>query len=129
MNQFEKQLQMGRDLVELNAQWFRKIAEFDGDNVRKYVEINQEFARRLPQVSDFESFMGLQREYGETLWNGTQEAFKARSELLREALEANSTSVRSLFSGQDEEAVQEEQKEEQVQEKEAPKAKASKKAA
>jgi len=133
MNQFEKQLQLGRNLVELNAEWFRKIAEFDGQNVRKFVEMNQEFAGKLPQVNDFESFIGLQREYGESLWNNTQEVFKARGELLREAVEANGESVRSLFSAQDETAVDQsaeaESVVEPVQEKEAPKAKASKKAA
>ena len=98
MNMIEKQMQMGRELMELNTEWFRKIAEFDGQNFQKYVDMNQEFAQRLPQVRDIQSFVDLQREYGETLWNSTQEAFSARNEMLREVMEANTEVVRGAFS-------------------------------
>ena len=98
MNPFERQMQLGRELMELNTQWFQKIAEFDASNFQKYVEYNQEMASRLPEVRDVQSFTELQREYGETLWNATQEAFKARGELLREAVEANGEAVKSAFN-------------------------------
>ena len=98
MNPFERQMQLGRELMELNAQWFQKIAEFDTANFQKYVEYNQEMASRLPEVRDVQSFTELQREYGETLWNATQEAFKARGELVREAVEANGEAVKSAFN-------------------------------
>ena len=98
MNPIEKQMQLGRELMELNAQWFQKIAEFDGQNVQKYVELNQTFAQRLPEVKDVQSFVDLQREYGETLWNGAQEAFTTRNEMLREAVEANTSAVKGAFT-------------------------------
>ncbi|MEQ8693564.1 MAG: phasin family protein [Pseudomonadales bacterium] len=98
MNPIEKQMELGRELMELNAQWFQKIAEFDGQNVQKYVELNQTFAQRLPEVKDVASFVELQREYGETLWNSTQEVVQARSEMVREAFEANTNAVKSAFA-------------------------------
>ena len=98
MNPIEKQFQMGRDLMELNTQWFQKIAEFDAANMQKYVEFNQSFAARLPEVRDMQGFADLQREYGETLWNNTQEAFQARAEMVREATEAATDVVRSAWS-------------------------------
>ncbi len=98
MNPIEKQMQLGRDLMELNAEWFRKLAEFDTQNFQKYVELNQEFAQKLPEVRDLQSFTELQREYGENLWNGTQAVLKDRAELVREAAAANGDVLKSAFS-------------------------------
>ncbi len=98
MNPFEKQLEVGRELMELNAQWFKKIAEFDVQNVQKYVELNQTFAQRLPEVKDVETFMGLQREYGETLWNGAQEVLRERGEMVREVATANAEVLKSAYA-------------------------------
>lgn len=98
MNPLEKQFEIGRELVELNTQWFKKIAEFDVQNVQKYVELNQSFAQRLPEVKDVESFVGLQREYGETLWNGAQEVMRARGELVREVASANGEVLKSVYA-------------------------------
>ena len=107
MNIIEKQIHLGRELMELNASWFRKIAEFDTDNVKKFVEFNQDFAGRLPEVKDVQSFVELQREYGERLWEGTQEAVKGRGELLKEAVEENGSTLRKVFSQEEaEEEVQ-----------------------
>jgi len=97
MNPIEKSLQFGRDLMEVNAQWLRKLAEFDGQSVRKYIEFNQEFGKKLPEVKDVQSFFELQRAYAEQLWNGTQETFKARGELVKEAVEANGAIWRRGF--------------------------------
>ena len=98
MNLFEKQAQVSRELMELNTQWFQKIAEFDTQNFQKYVETNQAFAQRLPEVRDVQTFVELQREYGETMWNSTTEVFKTRGELVREALAANGEVIKGAFN-------------------------------
>ncbi|NKC01712.1 MAG: hypothetical protein GKR90_24870 [Pseudomonadales bacterium] len=116
MNPFEKQIELGRELMELNTQWFQKITEFDATNLQKYVEMNQEFASRLPEVKDVQTFAELQREYGETLWSATQNAFQARGELLREAVEANGDVVKTAFNT---DAAPELKAEEKVEEKAA----------
>ena len=104
MNPIERQMQLGRELMELNAEWFRKIAEYDTQNVQKYVEMNQEFASKLPEIRDVQSFVELQREYGETMWSSTQEVLKTRGEMLREAFEANTTAMRDAFTPAEEPA-------------------------
>ncbi len=101
MNPFEKQVQLGRDLMELNSEWMRKISEFDTSNFQKYVELNQEFAQKLPEVRDIQSFVELQREYGETLWNSTQEVMQSRGDMVREAFEANSETIREAFAAEE----------------------------
>ncbi len=107
MNFFEKQMQLGREMLELNVEWFRKFAEYDVENVRKFVEFNQDFAGRLPEVRDVQSFVELQREYGERLWEGTQDVVKGRTEMLREAVEEGGATLRKAFSqDQAEEEVQ-----------------------
>jgi len=98
MNPIEKQMQLGRELLELNTQWMGKMAEFEGETFKKYVELNQSFAQRIPQISDVSSFVELQREYGETLWNGVQTVFTERNGLVREAFEANTQLVRDAWT-------------------------------
>lgn len=102
MNPFERQLQLGRELMEINAEWFRKIAEFDSENLNSYVQLNQEFAGKLPEVKDIQGFMELQREYGEKLWSGTQEALQARGELVQQAVDASGELLRKAFSPEEE---------------------------
>lgn len=97
MNVFEKSIQVGRDLMEVNVEWFRKLAEFDGQTVRKYIEFNQEFGKKLPEVKDPAAFFALQRSYAEQLWNGTQETVKARNDLVKEAFEANGSVLRRVL--------------------------------
>ena len=109
MNMIERQMRLGRDLMELNVEWFRKFAEYDVENVRKFVEFNQEFAGRLPEVRDVQSFVELQREYGQQLWNGTQEAFQGRVEMMREAAEHTGETFRAAWNTEEGEAVEEAQ--------------------
>ena len=106
MNPLEQQMKLARDLMELNAEWFRKLAEFDSKNLGNYVQFNQDFAGRLPEVKDVQSFVDLQREYGEQLWNNTQQAMQTRGELLRDAFNANTETVRKAFAPEAEEKPQ-----------------------
>ena len=39
MNPLERQLQLGRELFEINANAWRKLAEFDSETLRKYNRI------------------------------------------------------------------------------------------
>ena len=104
MNPFEQQMKLGRELMELNSEWFRKLAEFDSRNFNDYVQFNQDFAGKLPEVKDVQGFMELQREYGEQLWTNTQEAMQARGEMLRDAMTANGETLRKAFSPEEEKA-------------------------
>ena len=103
MNPFEQQMKLARDLMELNAEWFRKLAEFDSKNLGNYVQFNQDFASKLPEVKDIQGFVDLQREYGEQLWNNTQEVLQNRGELLREAFSAGNDTIRQAFAPEAEE--------------------------
>ena len=98
MNPFEQQMQLGRDLMELNAQWLRKIAEFDTENFNKYVQLNQDFAAKLPEIKDVQGYWDLQRDYGEKLWNDTQEVMKTRGEMLQQAASEGGEVVRKAFT-------------------------------
>lgn len=101
MNPFEKQIQLGRDLMELNSEWVRKLAEFDSSNVSNFIQFNQDFAGKLPEVKDVQGFIDLQREYGEQLWNGTQEVLKTRGEMLRDVMNENNETIRNAFSAEE----------------------------
>ncbi len=102
MDQLEKQLKLARDLMELNTEGFRKLADFDSNNFNSFVELNRDFVSKLPEVKDVEGFIGLQREYGEKLWNSTQDAVTARGELLREVFDDGNTRIRKAFRSESE---------------------------
>ncbi len=97
MNPLEKQLQIGRELFELNATAWRRMVELDADSFRTFVETHQSFFSRLPEVKDLPSLVTLQREYGETVWNGAQSAVQARGEIMRESLGKAGELVRGAF--------------------------------
>ncbi len=98
MNPIEQQLKLARDLMELNTEWFRKLAEFDSKNLSNYIQFNQDFAGKLPEVKNIQGFVELQREYGEQLWNNTQKALQTRGEMLRDAFNANNETIRKAFT-------------------------------
>ena len=109
MNPFEKQLQLGRELFELNAGAMRRMAELDADSFRAFVETNQSFFTRLPEVKDLPSLVALQREYGETVWNGAQSALKARGEIVRDSMGKAGELVRGAFDATVEPATAEQE--------------------
>ncbi|MEZ5560501.1 MAG: phasin family protein [Pseudomonadales bacterium] len=98
MNPIETAAKLGRDLFEINTETMRKIAELSADNFKRYVELNQDYFQKLPEVREISAFVELQREYGQTLWQGMQDDLKARGEILREAVEHSGSALRSVFS-------------------------------
>ena len=101
MNPIEKQAQLGRELFELNTEAVRKIVELSTENFRKYMELNQDYAQKLPEIRDISAFVELQRDYGQTLWEGVQEDLSARGTIVREAVEQTGGLIRSAFSSEE----------------------------
>ena len=107
MNVIETQMKVGRELVELNANTLRKLAELTGEEQKKLMDMGREFGERMQEVRDVAAFMELQREYAEQLWSGAEEGMKTRGEILREAAEHAGTTLRGAFEQNAEEEVQE----------------------
>jgi hypothetical protein len=101
MNPIEKQAQLVRELFELNTATVRKIAELSTENFKKYMELNQGYAQKLPEVRDVTSFVELQREYGQNLWEGLREDLSARGGIARDAVEQTGGLIRGVFSSED----------------------------
>ena len=101
MSRLEKGAQLGRELFDLNNSTWTKIVELGNENFKKYVELNQSFVAKLPEVSDISSFVELQRSYGQDLWEGVQSDLKTRGEIVREAVEQTGGLVRGVFSDDD----------------------------
>ncbi len=107
MSQMEKGLQLSRDLFELNSSTWTRITELSSENFRKYLELNQDFAGKLPEVRDVSTFVDMQREYGKNLWEGVQADWTARGEIVREAVEQTGSLVRGAFNSEEAADVQE----------------------
>ena len=108
MSVIENQMKLGRELFEINTHVLRRMTEITGEGVKQYFETNQDFAKRLTEVRDLSTFVELQREYGQTLYNGVTERLQTRGEVLKEAVERGGEAMRVAFSSEAEEAVAEE---------------------
>ncbi|MCR9279200.1 MAG: phasin family protein [Pseudomonadaceae bacterium] len=99
MSFIQRQIQLGRELFEINTSTLRRVVEQDAENLRRYFEMNSEFAKKVPEIREVSSFVELQREYGATMWEGVKEAAQERGQVLREAVEHTGTAVRGAWSG------------------------------
>ena len=104
MSFIQRQIQLGRELFEINTSTVRRMVEQDVENIRKYFELNTDFAKKLPEVREVYAFVELQREYGESVWEGVKEAAQHRGELLRESVEHAGSAVRGAWRGEEEAA-------------------------
>ena len=105
MSVLERQVNLGRELFEINTGTVRRLVELQTESIQKYFETNQEFASKLPEIKDVSSFVELQRDYGQAVWEGIQDSWKARGEVVREAVENAGSLVRDSFSTETEEAT------------------------
>lgn len=101
MNPIEKTTKLGRELFEINTESMRKIAELSAENFKRYMELNQDFLQKLPEIREFGAFVELQRDYGQSLWEGMQDDMKARGQILRDTVEQSGSAIRELFSGEE----------------------------
>ena len=93
-NGLENAGKLGRQLFDLNNETMVKFVDLSAENFKKYLELNQTYVAKLPEVNDVSSFVELQREYGQNLWEGMQADLRARGEIVREAVEQTGALVR-----------------------------------
>ena len=91
--------------VEKGAKLTRELFDLNNSTMVKFVELSSENFKKLPEVSDVSSFVELQRDYGQNLWEGMQADLRARGELVRDAVQQTGTIVRGTF-GEEESVVE-----------------------
>lgn len=101
MSFIQRQIQLGRELFEINTSTVRRIVEQDMENVRKFFELNSDFAKKIPEVREVSAIVELQREYGESVWEGVKEAAQHRGELLRESVQHAGSAMRGAWNGEE----------------------------
>ena len=100
MNIIEKQTDLGKSLYEINSSTIKEIAELQRDNVIKYFDTNREFAKRIPEITNFSDFLNLQKEYNETLWNNAKGAVEAQTGIVKEAFTGTRDAVKVAFTAE-----------------------------
>jgi hypothetical protein len=98
MNIIEKQAELGRTIFDINTNAMRAMAELTQENVQKYMETNQAFGQRLPEVTDVDTFASLQREYGEALAGHAREAVEEQTSIVKSAFENTRGALETAFS-------------------------------
>lgn len=97
MNPMERQMKLGTDLIELNADTLRKLAEIDTDAMSKVFNVNQEFVQGLSEIKDFSAWMDYLRQYSQSMMDSTQEVMKDRTEIVTQATESFGEIIRKAF--------------------------------
>lgn len=105
MSVIENQMKLGRELFEINTHVARRMTEITGEGFKQYFETNQEFLKRMAEIRDVSSFFEMQREYGQTLYNGMTERLQTRGEVLKDAVERSGEAVRSAFTASNDAAA------------------------
>ena len=98
MSVVQNQMNLGRELFEINSQVVRRMTEIAGEGIKQYFETNQEFAKRLTEVRDLNTFVELQQEYGKTLYSGASERMQTQGEVLKDAVERGGEALRGAYS-------------------------------
>ena len=102
MTILQKQADLGRTIFEINQNTVQELTRLGQENIKGYFELNSNFSKKLPEVSDITSFVELQREYSETLWNGVKEATRVQADVVKSAVEETGEAVRNVFATQSE---------------------------
>lgn len=97
MNIFERQAELGRTLFEINTNAIRSLVELQQQNFRKYLETNQTFGGKLPEISDVNGFIQLQRDYGEALVSNTRVAVEEQVNIVQDSVEKARTAFEEAF--------------------------------
>ncbi len=98
MNIIERQTNLGNSLFQINTSMVRELASKQLENVTRYFETNREFAGRIPEITSVTDYLGLQREYNETLWNSARSAVETQAGVIREALAGTRDAVATAFA-------------------------------
>ena len=100
MSVIEKQTALGRSIVDINTNIFKELVSLQRENIETYFATNQTFSEKLPEVTDISTFVALQREYGEALWNNAKTAVEAQNGIVRHAFEDTREAVQTAFSSE-----------------------------
>lgn len=101
----DRQVELGKNLFQINANTLRALAELGRDNVEKYFELNASYWEKLPEVDGLTGFVELQREYNESIWESMKESAQSQADLLKDALEESGDALKAAFTPDEEEEV------------------------
>jgi len=100
MSIIEKQTALGRSIADINSNILKELVSLQRENIETYFATNQTFGEKLPEVTDISTFVALQREYGEALWNNAKTAAETQNGIVRHAFEDARDAVKIAFSSE-----------------------------
>ena len=106
MNIIEKQTNLGKSLYEINTSTIKEIAELQRENISRYFNTNSAFAKRLPEITSISDFLGLQKEYNDTLWSNARGAVEAQTEIVKGAFSGTRDAVKVAFAAEETEVAE-----------------------
>ena len=87
MSVIEKSIELNKALFELNSSTFKKLAELDSESFQSYMDLNKTTSEKMMEIKSVAAWLEMQRGYSKSLWDASQSAFKAKSEICQQAYE------------------------------------------
>jgi len=98
MSIIERQGNLTKSLYEINSAALREYATLQQATFQKYVELNRSYFEKLPELREVASFVELQQEYGQSLWNGVQESARDQGEIVKGVFENTRDALKTAFN-------------------------------
>lgn len=106
MNMIERQMELQRQLIELQTDTWRKLFEQGSASSQRMWDLGSSFAQ-APAGGDFAAWGDAQRQLAESLWSGYQDDLRERGEIVRDAFTQASTLIRDAYAPAAEAPVEE----------------------
>jgi len=97
MSILKRQTTLGKSLYEINTNTVKELVSLQRDNVQQYFDVNKDFGSRISEIKGVTSFVNLQKEYNQTLWNNAKGAVVAQNEIVKGAFVETQDAVKLAF--------------------------------
>jgi isopenicillin N synthase-like dioxygenase len=100
-NPMDTAAKLGQQLFEIQNDTITNLTNMQQRNLENYFELTRNFTTKLPEATDPQKMMELQREMTETLWQSYQQSNESTGELVRNAWDQVGEAYRSAFTPED----------------------------
>lgn len=98
MNLFERQAQLSQSMFDINSSTIKSLVEHGQSQIKKYVETNQQFGNKLPEVRDLSTLISLQREYSEAIVSNIRSSVEEQTTTMKDAFSQSRKALEAAFA-------------------------------
>lgn len=98
MELLQRPANVARQLIEINFNTMGELLKLTSSGLQQYMDLNSKYLQRMSSPDGLQNVVDVQREYGQSLFDGIRGDLQERGELLRSAFEQSSGVLRDSWS-------------------------------